>query len=67
MTIEEVIKRLPEDLFVRINRGCIVNISMITEIVKEEVKLTSGQTLYTTRELKMNLKSKHLEFIKTYL
>lgn len=66
MTMEEIIKKLSTDMFVKINRGCIVNLAMIDEIVREEIHLRNGEILYIARDYKMLVKEKHLNyFMKT--
>ncbi len=66
MTMEEILKQLVTDMFTKINRGCIVNLAMVDEIVREEIHLKSGETLYIARDYKMLVKEKHLNyFMKT--
>mgnify|MGYP000304244877 CR=1 FL=1 len=43
MIMDEIINRLPTDMFVKINRSCVVNMSMIDEIVKNELYLKNGK------------------------
>lgn len=64
MTMEEILKRLVTGMFVKINRGCIVNLAVIDEIVREEIHLISGETLYIARDYKMNVKEKHLNYFR---
>lgn len=66
MTMEEIINKLSTDMFVKINRGCVVNLAMIDEIVREKIHLKNGETLYIARDCKMLVKEKHLNyFLKT--
>ena len=62
MTVEEILKQLVTGMFVKINRGCIVNLAVIAEIVREEIHLISGETLYIARDYKMEVKEKHLNY-----
>lgn len=62
MTVEKILKQLVVEMFVKINRGCIVNLAMIDEIVREEIHLKSGETLYIARDYKMLVKEKHLNY-----
>lgn len=62
MTMEEILKQLATNMFIKINRGCIVNLAMIDEIVREEIHLKSGETLYIARDYKMLVKEKHLNY-----
>jgi len=62
MTVEKILKQLVADMFVKINRGCIVNLAMIDEIVRDEIHLMNGETLYIARDYKMLVKEKHLNY-----
>ena len=62
MTMEEIINKLSTDMFVKINRGCIVNLAMIDEIIREEIHLKNGEILYIARDYKMLVKEKHLNY-----
>ncbi len=64
MTMEEIIGELSMDMFVKINRACIVNLSMIDEIIRDEIHLINGETLYIARNCKMFVKEKHLNYFK---
>lgn len=50
-------------MFVKINRGCAVNMSMIDEIVKNELYLKNGKVLYIARDYKIKVKEKHLKYV----
>lgn len=63
MTMDEILNRLPTDMFVKINRGCAVNMSMIDEIVKNELYLKNGKVLYIARDYKIKVKEKHLKYV----
>jgi DNA-binding LytR/AlgR family response regulator len=66
MTMEEILEQLSTGMFAKINRVCIVNLTMIDEIVKDEIHLINGETLYIARDYKMLVKEKHLNyFMKT--
>lgn len=64
MTMEEILKQLVTGLFVKINRGCIVNLAMIDEIVRDEIHLMNGEILYIARDYKMVIKEKHLNYFR---
>ena len=49
-------------MFVKINRGCIVNLAMIDKIVRDEIHLINGEALYIARDYKMLVKEKHLNY-----
>ena len=55
MTMEQILK---------INRGCIVNLAMIDEIIREEIHLLNGEILYIARDCKMEIKEKHLNYFR---
>lgn len=63
MTMDEIINRLPTDMFVKINRSCVVNMSMIDEIVKNELYLKNGKVLYIARDYKIKVKEKHIKYV----
>lgn len=62
MNMEEILNKLSSEMFVVIRKSCVVNMSMITEITKDEIKLSTGHTLYVAREYKMRVKKRHLKF-----
>ncbi|WP_299056172.1 LytTR family DNA-binding domain-containing protein [uncultured Eubacterium sp.] len=62
MTMDEIINRLPTDMFVKINRSCVVNMSMIDDIVKNELYLKNGKVLYIARDYKIKVKEKHIKY-----
>lgn len=62
MTMEEILEQLSTGMFAKINRACIVNLAMIDEIVRDEIHLMNGETLYIARDYKMLVKEKHLNY-----
>lgn len=64
MSIEEICQQLDEKLFVSIRQGCFVNLSMISEIIGNKMKLYNGEILYIARDYKMEVKQRHLNFLK---
>lgn len=67
MTMEEVWKQLDKHFFASIRSSCIVNLSYVTEIVKDELLLKDGQRLYVARNYKQQVKLKHLHFVRRQL
>lgn len=64
MTIKELTKLLDMEIFVQIHSSYIVNLSFVQSINKQEIKLTTGETIYASRNKKQYLKEKHLDYIK---
>ena len=62
MTMEEILGQLSTGMFAKINRACIVNLSMVDEIIRDEIHLINGETLYIARDYKMLVKEKHLNY-----
>lgn len=67
MTVDEIQKKLPDKMFVKINKGCIVNLAMISQIMRDEISLINGTKLYIARDYKMNIKMRHLDFYRARL
>ena len=53
-------------MFVKINRSCVVNMSMIDDIVKNELYLKNGKVLYIARDYKIKVKEKHIKYYFRY-
>ena len=64
MTMEQILEQLTTNRFAKINRGCIVNLAMIDQIVREEIHLLNGEILYIARNCKMDIKEKHLNYFR---
>lgn len=62
MTMEEISEQLSTGMFAKINRACIVNLSMVDQIIRDEIHLINGETLYIARDYKMLVKEKHLNY-----
>lgn len=62
MTMEEILEQLSTGMFAKINRACIVNLSMVDEIIRDEIHLINEETLYIARDYKMLVKEKHLNY-----
>lgn len=67
ITINEIWKQLSSKMFVQIHASCIVNMDVISEIVKEQLILEDGSILYVGRNHKQEVKTKHLAFLKEQL
>lgn len=62
ITMEEILEQLSTGMFAKINRSCIVNLSMVDEIIRDEIHLINGEALYIARDYKMLVKEKHLNY-----
>lgn len=67
ITINEIWNQLSRKMFVQIHASCIVNMEVISEIVKERLVLEDGSILYIGRNHKQEVKMKHLAFLKEQL
>lgn len=54
-------------MFAEIRVSCIINLSEIVEIVRDELLLKNGETLYVGRAYRQEIKLRHLQFLKEQL
>ncbi len=64
MTLEDIWKQLDSTVFVAIHPSCIVNLSYVREIVRDELILRTGEKLFVSKKYCQEIKKKHLGFIK---
>ena len=64
MTIAEIWMQLDETVFTHIHNSIIVNLEFIKEINKDEIILKNGKILFISRGHKLELKEKHLSYVK---
>ncbi len=64
MTLEDILDHLDLRLFGKIRASCIVNLGYIQEIVRDELVLKTGDTLFVSRNYRQSIKDQHLHFIK---
>ena len=62
-TLKQVYNELPEEEFVWVDRGCIVNLAKIQQIAGEGILLTDGTQLGVGRERITELKNKLREYL----
>lgn len=67
MTLEEIWKQLDINLFAAIHTSCIVNLSYVREVVRNELILKNGEKLFVSKSHCQKIKNKHLRFIKEKL
>ena len=67
MKVCDIWQQLDTHMFASIRISCIVNLSEIMEIVRDELLLKDGSTLYIGREYQRNIKLRHLQFLKEEL
>lgn len=67
ITIEQIWEQLNPKMFVAIYASCIVNLDEIKEIVRDELILRNGDTLYIGRQYRKKVKLQHLQFLKEQL
>ena len=61
-TLRQVYKGLPQEDFIWMDRGCIVNLSQIARIDGEELILTDGTRLNVSRDRLTELKNRVREY-----
>lgn len=64
MTMKDLTKLLDMRIFAQIHASYIVNLSFVQSINKQEIKLTTGKTIYASRDKKQYIKERHLDYIK---
>lgn len=64
MTLDDIWKQLDSALFVSIYPSCIVNLSYVREIVREELMLKNGEKLFIGKKYCREVKKQHLRFIR---
>lgn len=67
MTLDEIWKQLDPDFFASTHMSCIVNLACITTIVRDELTLNNGNTLFIGRNYRKKIKLKHLDFMRRQL
>ena len=67
ITVNEIWRQLSTKMFVQIHASCIVNLEVVSQIVKDQLILENGASLYIGRNHKQEVKLKHLEFLKEQL
>ena len=64
ITLPQIREQLDSHMFSSIHNSCIVNLSQIVFIEKEQLRLKNGTILYVARSHRQELKSQHLNFLK---
>lgn len=64
LTMEQLWEQLDDEIFVLIHPSVIINLFHVKEIVRGELLLKQGDTLYISRNYRQLLKTKHLKFVK---
>lgn len=54
-------------MFASIRVACIVNLSEIVQVVRDELLLKNGNTLHVERAYRQEIKLRHLQFLKEQL
>lgn len=54
-------------MFASIRVACIVNLSEIVQVVRDELLLKNGNTLHVGRAYRQEIKLRHLQFLKEQL
>uniref|UniRef100_UPI004056DEA5 LytR/AlgR family response regulator transcription factor n=1 Tax=Agathobacter sp. TaxID=2021311 RepID=UPI004056DEA5 len=64
MTLEDILARLDLQIFGKIHNSCIVNLGYIQEIIRDELILKTGESLFVSRNYRQHIKEQHLYFLK---
>ena len=59
--------KLDKRMFASIRVACIVNLSEIVQVVRDELLLKNGNTLHVGRAYRQEIKLRHLQFLKEQL
>ena len=54
------------NLFGKIRSSCIVNLEYVQEVVRDELLLKNGESLFVSRNYRHTIKSQHLNFIRNH-
>lgn len=63
-TLKELYQRLDKELFIYINQGVIINMSNIRNIRGNEIRMSNDEILYTSRELKKEVKDLFINYLE---
>ncbi len=67
MVLDKIWEQLDRRMFASIHTSCIVNLSEVMEIVRDELHLRDGTVLYVGRVYRQEIKLRHLHFLKEQL
>ncbi|MFR6171890.1 MAG: LytR/AlgR family response regulator transcription factor [Blautia sp.] len=67
MVLDKIWDQLDRRMFAPIHTSCIVNLSEVIEIVKDELHLRDGKILFVGRAYRQEIKLRHLHFLKEQL
>ena len=65
--LDEIWSQLDKRMFASIRVACIVNLSEIVQVVRDELLLKNGNTLHVGRAYRQEIKLRHLQFLKEQL
>ncbi len=65
--LDEIWLQLDKRMFASIRVACIVNLSEIVQVVRDELLLKNGNTLHVGRAYRQEIKLRHLQFLKEQL
>lgn len=67
ITLDEIWEQLDTKMFASIHISCIVNLSEIIRIERDELTLKNGTLLYVGKNHKQEIKLRHLQFLRNQL
>ena len=65
--LDEIWLQLDKRMFASIRVACIVNLSEIIQVVRDELQLKDGNILHVGRAYRQDIKLRHLQFLKEQL
>ena len=66
MTLSNILTHVDPNLFGKIRSSCIVNLEYVQEVVRDELLLKNGESLFVSRNYRHTIKSQHLNFIRNH-
>ena len=66
MTLSNILTHVDPNLFGKIRSPCIVNLEYVQEVVRDELLLKNGESLFVSRNYRHTIKSQHLNFIRNH-
>ena len=61
-----ILTHVDPNLFGKIRSSCIVNLEYVQEVVRDELLLKNGESLFVSRNYRHTIKSQHLNFIRNH-
>lgn len=66
MTLSNILTHVDPNVVGKIRSSCIVNLEYVQEVVRDELLLKNGESLFVSRNYRHTIKSQHLNFIRNH-